>query len=95
MTIGAKTLVTRLLTVVDTADGQLHLSDGTTTITAASEYDSAHGTLPLVTAPDVHGTTLGPSTRRLICTIIENNPAAVVVRGGTELSRVLCSELMR
>ncbi|WP_242640317.1 hypothetical protein [Rhodococcoides fascians] len=94
--IGQHKLRTRLLQIVGTDDGEIRLTDGTTTITAVSDYSSKRdAVVPLIVAPDAHGTTLGEPVRRHIETVIDTNPAAIAVRGGADLSRVLCSELIR
>lgn len=88
--IGTATLASRLLQITDLSDDSLQFSDGTTAVVAGST-----NVVALFTAPDVDHTSLGKSTRTELDQLCARKPAAVAVRGGTALSRVLCAEHVR
>ncbi|SKG70219.1 tryptophan hydroxylase vioD [Mycobacteroides abscessus subsp. bolletii] len=80
----------RLLQLTEHSPSRVQLTDGLTALCAGDD-----GALPLVTAPDTDGTSLAPTVRAALDHICTQRPAAVVVRGGTALARVLCSEHVR
>ncbi|MFW0873049.1 FAD-dependent monooxygenase [Rhodococcoides corynebacterioides] len=89
---GDRELATRLLHVVDRDTDSITLGDGTASFTASARpgHDAA-----LVDAPDVEHTALDDATRAALDNICSAHPAAVVLRGGTPLARVLCAEHVR
>jgi anthraniloyl-CoA monooxygenase len=91
--VGARTLERRLLTLIDYSSSRIEMTDGTTVLTANGHCDGV--ALPLVTAPETDSTSLDPSVRAVLDRLCARQPAAVVVRGGTALARVLCSEHVR
>ena len=91
--IGPHTLERRLLELVeDSPERGMRLGDGRTTLWAAAD---ARGEAALVTAPDTVGTALDDRTTSALDAVCDHQPPAVVIRGGSELSRVLCSEHVR
>jgi len=91
--IGPHTLERRLLELVgDSPERGMRLGDGHTTLLATAD---AKGEAALVTAPDTVGTALDDRTTSALDAVCAQEPAAVVIRGGSELSRVLCSEHVR
>jgi hypothetical protein len=96
--IGAATLGTRWLQVSKLTETTLQLGDGAATLTASSDETltrSAEPVLPLYTAPELESTSLDDSKRSELDRICAHQPAGVVVRGGTALSRALSSEYVR
>lgn len=93
LTIGAVTLSSRLLRITESFGDSLQFNDDTTSVTAgtASEPDGA----AIFAAPDADQTSLDVVTRTELDELCARTPAAVVVRGGTALSRVLCAEHVR
>lgn len=93
--VGPRTLGGRLLRLTqDTADRVL-LSDGGTGMIADSEWATGDNTVPLITAPGTDTTSLSDDLRAELDKLCAAAPAAVVVSGGTPLSRVLCAEHVR
>ena len=91
--IGCHTLDRRLLNLADDSpEGELWLGDGRTTLRAVAD---GTGEAALVTAPDTVGTALDGRTTAALDAACARQPAAVVIRGGNEMSRVLCSEHVR
>lgn len=90
LSIGTDTFGTRLLQITDLSDQSLQFSDGAATVVAGDSDAVA-----LVTAPDIDRTSLDESTRNELDQLCARKPAAVAVRGGTALARVLCSEHIR
>jgi salicyloyl-CoA 5-hydroxylase len=95
--VGARMLGGRLLKLIDYSKSRIGLTDGTTVLSANGEGNghSDDVALPLITAPDIDSTSLDPGVREGLDRLCARQPAAVVVRGGTALSRVLCSEHIR
>jgi 2-polyprenyl-6-methoxyphenol hydroxylase-like FAD-dependent oxidoreductase len=95
--VGARMLSGRLLKLIDYSEGRIGLTDGTTVVAANGEGNGDHDdvALPMVTAPDVDSTSLDSDVRADLDHLCVRQPAAVVVRGGTALARVLCSEHVR
>ncbi|MGO4616968.1 FAD-dependent monooxygenase [Nocardia sp. 2YAB30] len=91
--IGTQTLGTRFLQLIGHCAESVRLSDGNTVVAAST---SGHGPVALTDAPDTDTTSLDPGTRADLDKLCADGAAtAVVVRGGTALSRVLCSEHLR
>lgn len=90
--VGPRTLERRLLTLHASTDDDVCLGDGHTTLRAVAD---GTGEAVLVTAPDSVGTALDDQTTTALDAVCARQPAAVVIRGGSELSRVLCSEHVR
>ncbi|WP_063065331.1 FAD-dependent monooxygenase [Nocardia violaceofusca] len=89
--IGADTLRSRLLVLTRHSGDRVVVGDGATTVDA----HASEGPVRLFTAP-VDGTTSLPSSSRDdLDTVIATRPKAVVVQGGTPLSRALCAEHVR
>jgi len=96
--VGAAAFGTRLLQVSAPTDTSLQLDDGAITLAACSDealWRTAEPMLPLFTAPDVERTSLDDATHSELDRICAHQPGAVVVRGGTTLSRALSSEHVR
>ncbi|MFF0816851.1 FAD-dependent monooxygenase [Rhodococcus sp. NPDC003318] len=92
LTIGALTLNTRLLAVTERAGGGFDLGDGTSVLSAT---DAAGSAVRLFDAPDSDATSLDDTVSAALDELCLRGPDAVVVRGGTELSRALCAERIR
>lgn len=90
LTIGTTSFGSRLLTITDSADDHVRLGD-----TGSELVASATGDVPLFTAPDTDGTSLDDATRTALDALCAEVPDAVVIRGGTALTRVLCAEHLR
>lgn len=90
LSIGTVTFAGRLLQITDLSEDSLQFSDGTTAVIAGST-----NVVALFTAPDVDRTSLDESTHTELDQLCARKPAAVAVRGGTALSRVLCAEHVR
>jgi salicyloyl-CoA 5-hydroxylase len=95
--VGTRMLGGRLLTMIDYSSSRIGITDGTTVLSANAEGNghSDDVALPLVTAPETDSTSLDPGVCAVLDRICARQPAAVVVRGGTALARVLCSEYLR
>ena len=94
LTIGGRSLERRLLQLVEeSTEFGVCLGDGRTTLRAVA--DGKDGEATLVTAPDTVGTALDDRTTSALDAVCAHRPEAVVIRGGSELSRVLCSEHVR
>lgn len=89
--IGEHTFTTRMLRLSDHGAAGVVLSDGTTRL----ETSPGDAGVPVLTAPSSAVTSLDPGTRAALDAVCARGPAAVVVRGGTELTRVLCAERIR
>ncbi|MFI6366327.1 FAD-dependent monooxygenase [Nocardia sp. NPDC050630] len=89
--IGDRVLRSRLVRVLDHDADRLRFGDDVTVLTAAVDTHA----LPLVAAPDTDGTALTAAVREQLDEVCARRPDAVVVRGGTSLSRALCSEYTR
>jgi anthraniloyl-CoA monooxygenase len=87
----------RLLRMIDYSKSRIGITDGTTVLSANGEGNGHRDdvALPLVTAPDTDSTSLDSGVRAVLDHLCARQPAAVVVRGGTALARVLCSEHIR
>jgi anthraniloyl-CoA monooxygenase len=92
LTVGGRILERRLLAVETSTPQQVRLGDGSTSLHAMAD---GTGDAVLVTAPDTVGTTLDDTTTTALDDVCDRRPAAVVIRGGSPLSRVLCSERVR
>ena len=92
--VGARTLGGRLLRLIDYSKSRVGLTDGTTVLSADGEGRDDVA-LPLLTAPETDSTSLHPGVSAVLDRVCARQPAAVVVRGGTPLARVLCSEHIR
>jgi salicyloyl-CoA 5-hydroxylase len=95
--VGARMLSGRLLKLIDRSEDRIGLTDGTTVVAANGEGNGHRDdvAVPMVTAPDVDSTCLDSDVRADLDRLCARQPAAVVVRGGTALARVLCSEHVR
>jgi salicyloyl-CoA 5-hydroxylase len=95
--VGGRTLGGRLLRMIDYSTSRIGLTDGTTVLSANGEGNGHRDdvALPLVTAPETDSMSLDPGVRAVLDRVCARQPAAVVVRGGTALARVLCSEHIR
>ncbi|WP_433602395.1 FAD-dependent monooxygenase [Nocardia sp. CA-135953] len=89
--VGGMTLGSRLLQVSSHLPDQVEFKDDTTEL-FANESD---GAVRLVTAPASDATSLTAKVRAELDRLCATRPDAVAVRGGTPLSRVLCSEHVR
>jgi 2-polyprenyl-6-methoxyphenol hydroxylase-like FAD-dependent oxidoreductase len=92
LTVGGRILDRRLLAVETSTPEAVSLGDGCTSLRATADDT---GDAVLVTAPDTVGTALDEATTTALDDICARRPAAVVIRGGSELTRVLCSEHVR
>jgi 2-polyprenyl-6-methoxyphenol hydroxylase-like FAD-dependent oxidoreductase len=95
--VGTRMFGGRLLKMIGYSKSRIGITDGTTVLSANGE-DNGHSddvALPLVTAPETDSTALDPGVRAVLDRLCARQPAAVVVRGGTPLARVLCSEHVR
>jgi len=92
LTIGSRTLCTRLLRLDENTDQQVTLTDDTITLVATSDGATA---LALFDAPDSDATSLAAAVIADLGTLAQQNPEAVVIRGGTALSRALSAERIR
>jgi salicyloyl-CoA 5-hydroxylase len=92
LTVGGRTLERRLLAVETSTPKGLCLGDGSTSLHAMAD---GTGDAVVVTAPDTVGTALDDPTTTALDAVCDRRPPAVVIRGGSELSRVLCSERVR
>lgn len=95
--IGRTTFTTRLLQLSETSGTGVEVGDGTRSLTAVPP-DSPTGDRSepvLFTAPDADHTSLDDIARADLDTLCGRRPAAVVIRGGTPLSRALSSEYVR
>lgn len=90
--IAATEFDSRLLSIVDATSELVSLTDGTSTLVARHD---ASATVPVFTAPRSDRTTLDPKAAAQLDALCSGEPDAVVVRGGTELSRVLSAEHVR
>ncbi|WP_207841210.1 FAD-dependent monooxygenase [Williamsia soli] len=93
LTIGATEFATRLLEVIDETEDTLTLGSAGQSLTAGS--DSGHGPVRLYLASDTEGTSLPATATTRLDELCGSKPDAVVVRGGTPLSRVLSAERVR
>ena len=89
---GAVALHSRLLSVTAATADAVTLTDGTSIVVA---NEAAHEAEPLFSAPDSDRTALDDASLARLDDLCETGPAAVIIRGGTELSRVLASEYVR
>jgi len=96
--IGSRQLSSRLLAVSEQPGGSLQFSDGTTALSTGPEPLGAgdrNVDVLLFTAPAAEATSLDPLTRERLDRLCADRPAAVAVRDGTALTRVLCAEHVR
>ncbi|WP_433713998.1 FAD-dependent monooxygenase [Nocardia sp. CA-084685] len=93
--VGSRTLGGRLLRLTERSADRVLLSDGGTGLIADSEWATGEDAIPLITAPGADATSLSGDVRTELDKLCAAAPAAVVVSGGTPLSRVLCAERVR
>ncbi|MFC9556077.1 FAD-dependent monooxygenase [Rhodococcus sp. NPDC056960] len=95
--IGDVTFGTRLLQVQAGTDTGVRIGDGSVSVTAFTPGPDLRVSpgLVLFTAPTIDHTRLDDATRGELDAVCSRRPAAVAVRGGTALSRVLTSEYVR
>ncbi|MGW5383429.1 FAD-dependent monooxygenase [Nocardia sp. NPDC003963] len=91
--IADREFTTRLLRPIARTPGALEFGDDNTTLVATD--DAVPGAARLFTAPDIPGSSLRGSDLAALDAVAEHAPSAVVVHGGTALSRVLCAERLR
>jgi len=92
--IGDRVLRSRLLRAHGDGSDLVRLGDGATELRASTGEPGAD-TLLMVIAPDTGTTALPEDVCRHLDRVCGKRPDAVVVRGGTALSRALCSEYAR
>lgn len=93
--LGPHTAVGRLLHVTEQSEDHPRISDGSTELAAHREWAGGGDSVPLIVAPDTDATSLTPDVHAELDKLCAAQPDAVVVRGGTPLSRVLCAEHVR
>ena len=89
---GALALDSRLLSVTAGTADSVTLTDGTSILVA---NQAAHEAEPLFSAPDSDRTALDEDSLSRLDELCAGGPGAVIIKGGTELSRVLASEYVR
>lgn len=93
LAIGSIQLTGRLLAAHDVSPDEVTLTDGTSSLTATA--DPTPGELALFTAPETDTTSLERQDLARLEELMTSGPIGVAVRGGTALTRVLCSEYLR
>ncbi|WP_051721142.1 MULTISPECIES: FAD-dependent monooxygenase [Actinomycetes] len=93
LAVGSRRLTSRLLSVTETTQDAMILSDGNATLRAESQLGTDN--IVLWEAPMSETTSLPDAERQRLAELSGAAPTAVVVRGGTALTRVLCAEYLR
>ncbi|MEU4343927.1 FAD-dependent monooxygenase [Nocardia sp. NPDC023852] len=93
--LGSTMFGSRMLRLTECGDDRIRLGDGNTALSAVRGAAGGDSTVPLVIAPDIEASSLPADVRAELDRLCASRPDAVVVRGGTPLSRVLCSEHVR
>lgn len=91
--IGDRVFTTRLLRPIVRTPGTLEFGDGDTTLVATA--DAGPGDPRLFAAPDILSSSLRADDLTALDEAAAQAPSAVVVHGGSALSRVLCAERLR
>ncbi|MEV5646794.1 FAD-dependent monooxygenase [Nocardia sp. NPDC052254] len=93
--LGDHLIPTRLLTVVAGADGELLLSAGGATVYTGPGSSAGADGIAICDAPQTDSTSLTDIDLERLDRVCATGPSAIVVRGGTPLTRVLCAERIR
>ena len=93
--LGGHLMPTRLLTVTTGPDGELLLTGGDTIALAGPGATISTDGIAICDAPQADSTTLTEPDLARVDELCAAGPSAVVVRGGTPLTRVLCAERLR
>lgn len=93
--LGDSVLSSRLLTVIDGAGGELWIGDGARVVRAGPDGAAGPDGIAILAAPERGSTTLTARDCDRLDRLCADRPAAIAVRGGTSLTRVLCAERIR